>query len=220
MIVADSSSIISLAINCLSPVLNSLGVKIAVTKGVYDEIITHPIHMKRFALESMRIKRLFSEGVISVRDADPKITGEILDRANSIFELSNHYLRIIHKGEAEAISLLKEINANALLIDERTMRLLIENPEQLRDVLSRQNNQNISINHRNLELFSSIIPDVSIIRSAEIAAIAYEKGILNNYIGSNGKDVLEATLYALKFSGCAISWQEIDEYLNLQKVVT
>lgn len=215
MIVADSSSIISLAINCMSQVLNLLGVKIAVTKGVYDEVVTHPIHTKRFALESMRIKRLFSEGIVSVRDADQEITGEILERANSIFELNGRYLRIIHNGEAEAVSLSKDINAEALLIDERTMRLLIENPEQLRNVLSRQNNQNIDINHRNLELFGNIIPRFSIIRSAEIAAIAYEKGILNKDIGSDSKDVLEAALYALKFSGCSISSQEIDEYLRV-----
>ncbi len=217
MIVADSSSMISLAINCLSPLLDALNIKITVTKGVYDEIITYTIHTKRFALESMRIKRLFSDGILSVKDADPKITDEILERANSIFMLNNHYLRIIHKGEAEAVSLLKEINANALLIDERTMRVLIENPERLRDVLSYQNNHNIGINHRNLELFKGIIPGISVIRSSEIAAIAYERGIFNNYLGSNGKDVLEAVLYALKFSGCAISWQEIEEYLEIFK---
>lgn len=217
MIVADSSSIISLAINCLSQVLNSLGIRVAVTKEVYDEIITYPINTKRFALESMRIKRLFSEGVVSVKDADTGITKEILDAANSIFRINNHYLRIIHKGEAEAVSLLRKIGAEALLIDERTMRLLIENPGQLREVLSYQNGQDIGINHSNLNIFRSMVPDISVIRSSEIAAIAYEKGILGEYIGSSGNDALKATLYALKFSGCAISWQEIDEYLKIIK---
>jgi len=60
-IVADSSSIISLAVNCMSSVLAELSAKIVVTGGIYDEIVSRPITSKRYALESLRIRRLFSE---------------------------------------------------------------------------------------------------------------------------------------------------------------
>jgi hypothetical protein len=45
--------------------------------------------------------------------------------------------------------------------------------------------------------------------------LAFENGFLKEEIGSD-RQALESTLYALKYSGCAVSRQEIDQYLNLQ----
>ena len=63
-VVADSSAIISLAVNCMSSALVEMQVKMLVTDEIYEEIIKRPEGSKRYALESLRIKKLFSEGVI------------------------------------------------------------------------------------------------------------------------------------------------------------
>ena len=46
------------------------------------------------------------------------------------------------------------------------------------------------------------------IRSAELIYVAYKKNVTRI---KDGKDVLDALLYAVKFSGCAISGDEIKE---------
>ncbi len=216
-LVADSSAIISLAINCMSSVLEELGVKILVTDEIYNEIILRPMGSKRYALESMRIKKLFSCGVISVMNPEPLITQEILNTANSIYCIKRHPLRLIHEGEAAALALLAGLEASCLLIDERTTRMLIEDADGLRKVLSNQLGRRVDMDRQRLEAFRSIVPGVSIIRSSEIAAVAYEKGILGRNLGNSGKEALMAMLYALKFSGCAISWNELEEYAALEK---
>jgi predicted nucleic acid-binding protein len=216
-VVADSSSIISLALNCMSSALLEMGVKILVTDEIYEEIILRPMGSKRYALESMRIKKLFSEGVISIQNPEPLITREIMELSNSIYRVKNHPLHLIHKGEAAALALIAGIEADALLIDERTTRLLIEDAEALRNVLTDQLGRHVDMDHQKLAAFNDIIPDIRIIRSSEVAAVAYEKGILSRNLGNPGKEALMATLYALKFSGCAISWQEIDEYMSIEK---
>lgn len=214
-LVADSSSIISLAINCMSSTLAELGVKILVTDEIYEEMILRPQDSKRYALESMRIKKLFSDGVISVVNPEPLITEEVMRLSNSVYRIRNHPLHLVHRGEAAALALLSGVEADALLIDERTTRMLIEDPETLRGVLSEQLGRRVDMDSRSLAALRDMLPSVRIIRSCEVAAIAYEKGILGRNLGSSGKDALMATLYALKFSGCAISWREIEEYMSL-----
>ena len=216
-IVADSSSIISLAVNCMSSVLVDLSAKIMVTGGIYEEVVSRPITSKRYALESLRIRRLFSQGVISVNDPGPDATCRILDVSNSIYRIRKHRLHLIHRGEAEALALMKQVGADVLLIDERTTRMIIEDAEQLRQILSQQINKRVEIDYEMLMEFKDIVGDIQVIRSSEVAAVAYEKGVLGSSLGAEGKEALAAMLYALKFSGCAISWQEIEDYLSLMK---
>ena len=214
-IVADSSAIISLAVNCMSSVLAELSAKIVVTGGIYDEIVSRPITSKRYALESLRIRRLFSEGVISVRDPVAGATSDILGISNSIYRVKKHPLRLIHEGEAEALAVMREVGSDVLLIDERTTRMIIENAEQLRQILSQQINRRVDMDYEMLMSFKDLVGDVQVIRSSEVAAVAYEKGLLQKSLGTDGKEALAAMLYALKFSGCAIAWREIEEYLSM-----
>ncbi len=215
VLVADSSSIISLALNCLAPVLGELDVDIVVPEGVYDEIVTRPLKSKRFALESLRIKRLFTDEVIREVDADEGLTKAIIDGSNNLFFHNNKALSIMHKGEAEAIALALEHRCHALLIDERTARLLIENPHRLASVLSSRNKHPVCVDEKQLVAFQKTLPPVAVIRSTEIAAAAFERGILSRYLRHSQPDLLLAALAALKYSGCSISWEEIDDYTRL-----
>lgn len=215
MIVADSSSIISLALNCMSCVFKELGVEVTITPEVYDEIITKPAKSRKYALEALRIKKLAGDGIISTVTADTALTEKLLDISNSIFEVKGKPLKIIHRGEAEAVVLVKSLNADALLIDERTTRLLIEDPTELMNFLSGRSREKIRLNKLRLNELSALIPKVPIIRSTEVAAVAYESGVLEKMLGSKGVRVLDACLSALKYSGCAVTWGEIDEYKRI-----
>lgn len=216
-LIADSSSIISLAVNCLSTLLEDLNLKIVIPKEVLDEIVSRPSNSKRYALESIRIKKLLSDNIISVEEPSQGLVEEILNYANSIYTIHGHKLPLIHRGEAEALALLKEKNKNTLLIDERTTRLMMEDAELLRKILCEQNNQEVSANIKQLQKLQQMFPNIKIIRSSEIAAIAFEEKLLAEKLGNNNLETFAAVLYALKFSGCAISWREIEEYLNLYR---
>ena len=63
-----------------------------------------------------------------------------------------------------------------------------------------------------LKELREVLPSVPVIRSTEIAAIAFEKKLPYISFAGDKRDVLKAILYALKFSGCSISRREIEEY--------
>ncbi len=215
MIVADSSAIISLAINCMSSALGELNASIVVTPSVYNEVITQPLTTKRFALEAMRIGKLFDKKIISVKEVDRKAANEILDAVNSVFEVRGRPLNIIHRGEADAVTLARDVKADALLIDERTTRLLIEDIQEVKNTLSFRTGKKIEVNRKKFDELGRMLPQIPVIRSAEIAAIAYEKGVLDKQLEAGRGNPLDAALCALKFSGCSISWEEIEEYTRL-----
>jgi len=212
MIVADSSSIISLAMNCLSCILERLDLKVTVTPTVYNEIITRPMNNRRYALEAYRIKRLIKEGTIVTREADKTLTDQIMDQANLVYLIRKKPLEIIHEGEAEALALVKELGAEGFLIDERTTRLLLEDPEELKKVLEIRNHTRVDYRRGEFEKLKGMLPKVPIIRSAEVCAIAYEKGVLRDAVIDDDGRLFDAVLSALKFSGCSITWDEIEEY--------
>lgn len=211
MIVVDSSSIISLAVNCMCPLMESLDAGYVITPKVYEEIVSRPSGNPRFALESMRIARMVSSGTVKVEAPKGNLHEEILAAANRIYTIRGRDMTIIHHAEAEAISLAGQTSAKALMIDERTMRLLIEDPYGLRALLGYRNKEEVKINEGWLHRLRQVVPNVPIIRSAELVAIAYERGLLARMHDVEEKTVLKAALAALKFSGCAITWDEIAE---------
>ena len=64
--------------------------------------------------------------------------------------------------------------------------------------------------HRNITLYTKDLENTKqfrFIRSSELVFMAYKKKIIE----INDKHALEALLYATKFKGCAISWEEIEQ---------
>ena len=68
--------------------------------------------------------------------------------------------------------------------------------------MSSKLHKKITTNKKNLAVFSKF----RFIRSTELVYVAYKKGILK----VNGAKALEAALYATKFKGAAVSWDEIN----------
>jgi predicted nucleic acid-binding protein len=215
-VICDAGSLISLSLNCMLPIITELSEKtdFVIPKGVYDEIITNPHNIKRFKLGSLKFSALVKEGVIAVEEPDAKLAGQILDLSNRIYWVKKHPLSIIQRGEAEALAMC--VGGGTLLIDERTMRLLVEHPASMVSLLRKRMNRNVHEDPKRLSEFQSLVGQVPIIRSSEVIAVAYERGILEKYFRGERREVLESCLWALKFSGCALTHDEIQEYLRIQ----
>src|SRR3989344_5807979 len=163
-IIFDSSTIINLALNNLLWILQPLKEKYKgefyITESIKKEIIDRPFQIKRFKLEAIQIRREIEE---------------LNMIANRIFiGKKNNYLKIIDEGELTALVLAKKIHAEALVIDERTTRLLIEAPNDLNNIFKSKFKENIKMDQKNLKLFKENIGTLPIIRSVEIGVAAYE----------------------------------------------
>ena len=106
-----------------------------------------------------------------------------------------------------------ELNAEAFVIDERTTRVLIEESDNLKDLLEIKLHTKVIVNKDNLKVISKMAKNIKIIRSTELAFVAYEKGLLERYISSkyNKKDQVDALLWGMRTRGCSISVDEIEK---------
>ena len=222
-IIFDSSTIINLAMNnllwTLEPMKQKYDGEFYITESIKREVIDTPFHIKRFKLESIQIQNMLTKGIFKVYNeqdlnAETKQLGEI---ANNIF-FNKTNLKIIDEGELSALVLAKKIKAEALAIDERTTRLLIESPTTLNNIFKSRFKANIRIEQKNLKEFKARVGDLPIIRSVEMGMIAYELGILDEYLPKKDpqtkKDLLDALLWSMRFKGCAVSEKEMQEILQ------
>ena len=82
--------------------------------------------------------------------------------------------------------------------------MLGEKPENLKDLLTKKLSTSVKIEKKDFKYFRGF----RFIRSTELMYVAWKKGLIEV---KDGKTVLDALLYALKFKGCAISEDEIRE---------
>ncbi len=223
VIIFDSSTIINFAMNGILPVLvklrKSFPGKFIITKSVKYEVVDRPLQIKKFELGALQIKQLIDLSVlempeslgISQQQLSQK-TQEIINLTNHIFASGERWMEIIHQGEASclALSLLAaEKNIQSMLaVDERTTRMLCEKPENLHQLFESKMHTRISYNPKNL----SSLQKISIIRSAELVYIAYKKDLVE----VKNPLLLDALLYGVKYKGCSISQEEIEEIEKLK----
>ena len=221
-LIFDSGTLISFSMNGMLDVVEKLKEvfpgKFLITTEVRKEVVDTPLNIKKFELEALKIKSLIDTGVLefpsSLGITDSEIENEdnqILNVANSTFSGKGKDIHLLDHGEASCLALSKILTKrgvnNIIAIDERTMRLLIERSENLRRIMESRLNIKISVKNQNLPMFK----DFKIVRSTELAYVAYKKGLLD----LKGGLVLDAILYALKFKGAAISGEEIEEIKKL-----
>ena len=222
-IIFDASTLISFAMNGLFDEIRKLkGVfdgKFIITKEVHSEIIEKPLTIKRFELEALRIKQLVEENVLEypsslgVKDSDISFgTKQLLDTANETFEARGKKMHILDLGEVSCLVLSKIFMEkgveHVIAVDERTTRMLIEKPENLERLFEKKLHTKIKANKNNFKLFRG----PKLVRSTELIYIAYKKGLVNL---KNGQ-VLDALLYAMKYKGCSISEDEIEEMKRIK----
>ena len=176
--------------------------------------------IKNFELEALKTKKLLDENVIELADYygidNSEIEAkakEIMDIANSFFMSPKEQVRILHLGEASCLALSKILASkkikNVIAVDERTTRMLVEKPENLKDLLNRKLHTHISLVKNNFAYFK----DFQIIRSAELIYVAWKKGLVEL---KDGITILDALLYAVKSKGCSISQDEIEEIKKIR----
>lgn len=233
--VCDSSALISLTDSCFVHALYFLKKKykgsFIIPPSVEYECVDHPMRMRMHAIHALRLKRAIAEHVIDVvplssqKDvrepsertdsgaAAPVEAQEIKWLGNNLFYASGTPIKLIQEGEIEVLALGRQAGVQNLLVDERTVRMLVEDPETLRIHLEDEFHRPITTNEENLSAFSRLTRGFRFFRSSELLLLAYEKGYFADY-GALEKDAIEAALYKLKYAGCAVGFSEIAAYVE------
>ncbi|MEK6867558.1 MAG: hypothetical protein AABX98_01930 [Nanoarchaeota archaeon] len=231
IIVFDTGPIISLTLNNLLWILEELrkGYKgeFYITPAVYDELINKPLSTRKYKLEALQVLPYITKGTLKVYNNLPiiNIAKELDTVANKIFQVEGNYVQIVHRGEIEAVATAVFLKADAIAIDERTTRHLIESPERIAQHMENTMHKSVTINSENLKRVKELVGDLKVIRSVEFVTIAYEKGLLNVYtenaatrIVPNIKQaVLEGALWGVKLNGCSVKEEEINDILRMEK---
>ena len=217
-IIFDAGPLISFTMNGLLPVLEKLKNifqgEFIITPDVKREVIDKPLRIKKYELEALNIQDLLNRGIIKLSSSIisnnllEQETFKIMDLANSSFK-ADRDITLIQIGEASCLAFANLCQSeNVIAIDERTTRLLIENPENLRKIMENKLHTKIKINENSLRKLKKY----KFIRSTELAYIAFKKNLFDL---KEDKILLDAVLYGLKFKGTAISSDEIDSIKNL-----
>ncbi len=220
-IIFDSGPLINFSMNGLLDLLEKLKKefkgKFLITQGVLQETINYPINIKRFELEALKVKDLFDRGIIELpnltkeQEAEfDRKTHEIMNTANSMFIAKKRAIHLIDNGEAASLALssvLKE--PNVIAVDERTTRMLTESPENLRNLMQKKLHTSIIPDKKKYDYFKNF----RIIRSTELIYIAYKKHLIE----LKDPRILDAMLYGMKFHGCSVSFEEIEEIKRIAR---
>lgn len=217
-LIFDSSSIITLALNNMLSLLVSLKRRFRgrffITSAVKQEVIDKPLNIKRFELEALMISNILKSKILELPPVDmDKETEDIFERANHIFKADDEWINITHHGEASCFALCNLLRDKGydvtIVIDERTMRMLCENPRNLQKLLEKKLHRPITMKEENLSSFKGF----NIIRSTELYFVAYKKNLINLPVPPDR--AIDALLYAAKYKGCSISAIEIEEAKKL-----
>lgn len=224
-LVFDAGPVISLTTNNLLWLLDQLKQEFNgtfyVPLAVKGELVDKPLLSKRFKFEALQVMFRINNQTLEVID-NPKIkvlAEELLELANHTFKTRGNWLRIVHYAEMEVLATAIIMNSSAVVIDERTTRLLVESPKDLINMLSAKLRSKVFLNKQNLEKIKNWTKNISIIRSVELVLIAYERGILDKYLieGDDArKTLVDSLLWGVKLHGCAITKNEIRQLVDLE----
>jgi len=225
-IVFDAGPVISLTTNNLLWLLEELKKKYKgefyLAEAAKRELIDRPLETKKFKFEALQVLRCINDGTLKIIENDEleEETINLINLANNCFNARGNWLRLVHYADMAGLSACIRLNADAFVVDERTARLLVENPGRLTNILKNTLHTDIKINKDNLEEFRRRTKNIKLIRSVELVAVAYEQGLLNKYlpdIPDAKRTLLESVLWGVKLNGCAVSRDEIDRIIRLEK---
>ncbi len=129
-----------------------------------------------------------------------------MELANHCLKIRDNWLRIVSDAESSCLALSKILSneniENIIVIDERTTRILTEKPENLRELMQQKLHSSVELFQENLKEFKNF----KFIRSTELVYAAFKEGFLK----LQGPKALEAALYATKYKGSSVSFDEIN----------
>ncbi|HLC57357.1 MAG TPA: hypothetical protein VJH95_02185 [Candidatus Nanoarchaeia archaeon] len=229
-LVFDSSSVISIMTNNLMDVLFELKKRFNgeffIPDAVKLELVDNPLRTRRFELQAVMLADYIGEGYFKFfENIAVKSQGEVLtETANNIFMIDGKALRIVDSAEICGLVLANMVKASAYVVDERTLRLLVEDYRKLKELFERKFNARVEVDRRSLKKFQEVVGGVKIIRSAELMTLGFELGLFNKYksggelVDGYKQRMLEGILWGLRLRGCSISTNEINEILKIEKV--
>ena len=224
-LIFDAGPIISLTTNnllwLLEPLKKEFNGNFYLTTAVKRELVNRPLETKKFKFEAIQIERLIENGILEIIDNNfvRQETPSLLNMSNEIFKAYDNYIKIVHFAEISVIAAAINLNADAVVIDEKTTRNLIENPRRIVEILRKTLHTPIIINENNLKEFRDTVKGIKTIRSIELVTVAYEHGILDGYITKipdAKKHLLESVLWGVKLNGCAVSKDEIEQIVRIE----
>jgi hypothetical protein len=199
----------------MNSLLNILGLlkkkfrgEFLISKKVKEELVNRPMKGKKFKLEALQILKEINSDVLKIYGGNLRNKSlEVLKVANRVFR-ADDYIKILDLAEVESLVIANELNGT-YVVDERTMRMLVEDVRGLKRLLEKKLKRRVLVNENNLKLFREKIKDIKIIRSVELGYVAYSLGLLKELDGRYKKELLDGLLWGLKLRGCAISSEEI-----------
>jgi len=224
VLIFDSGPLINLSMNGLLYILEELKKvfdgRFIIPEQVRYEVVDRPIKIPRFELGALKIRGLIEDGILEMPgslDIDKeqiiKETLFLMSKANKCINAKDNWLHLISEAETSCLAVSSELTRrgveNMIAIDERTTRVLTEKPENLEKLMSKKLHSRVVLSG-DLSDFKNF----RFIRSTELVYVAYKKGLLR----INGSEVLEAVLYATKYMGSSVSFEEIDELKKLKIV--
>lgn len=217
VVILDSGPLINLSMNGLLYIIDELkketDTHFLITKFVKYEVIDRPSGIPRFELGALRVKEMLANKIIELPESfnisEEEInnfTKLLVGKANHTVFAGNHWIQIVSNAEISCLALssllLKQGIENIIAVDERTTRILAEKPENLERIMASKLHQRIELSKENFKEFSQF----KFIRSTELVYVAYKKGFLK----INDPKALEAALFATKFHGSSVSFEEIN----------
>jgi len=219
-IVFDTSSLISLVTNdllwTLRPLKEKLQGDFLISPSVKKELVDYPIKTNRFKFEAVRIQSFIEQGFLTLNERID--VTNLLHSVNHIYYANGENIKILHYGELEALALAIAVKADAYVVDERTMRWLIEDPVALKQLLEAKLHVPVRMDMSAARNFSNFVKGLNIIRSTELMMVAYELGLLHSFVTKEfgAKDLIDGILWGLRLKGCAISTEEINDLVRME----
>ncbi|MBI5398500.1 hypothetical protein HZB03_03475, partial [Candidatus Woesearchaeota archaeon] len=156
-LVFDTGPIISLTTSNLLWVLDYLKKHFHgtffITPSVRMELVDHPLQTKKFKFEALQVQYRINKGALTVVPAQEiqELAEQLFVLANHSFNCQAHGVRIVSMAEMETLAWAVASGAQAAVIDERTTRLMIENPQALCDILQNNLRCAITVEQQNLD---------------------------------------------------------------------
>ena len=215
----DSGPIISLTIARLTWILPELkkhfNGPFYITPAVHYELIERPLQIRRFEFEALQVMKLVRQGTLQVYTKVPtRKVKELTKLVNNTISLNGKNIDIMQEGEMQSIACVLENPGSVLAMDERTLRALVEDQTSLLSLLTARFQKEVVPDKQQLQKCNDTFKNVNIIRSTELVAIAYSLGLLKDFVPpqKDGAEVLlDAVFWAVKYGGCAITGQEIEQ---------
>lgn len=226
----DTGPIISLTMNnllwILEPLKKSYGGDFLITPAVRKELIEQPLATHKYKFEALQVLPYINKSVLTLL-SDPTLnqkTLELLTLFNTSFQAKGSWITIVQYAEIETLAAALTYGSDAVVLDERTTRYLIEKPQAVQQRLQKKLHMRVDVNKANLRLAAEKLKNLRAIRSAELVTRAFELGLLDKYIENKNqiaaprRAVLEGVLWAVKLNGCAITEEDIESILRIESV--